>query len=75
MVAAFWAGIPVEITQDAGVVPRCDRDTHLVASYDTQGNVGRILAPPTGVNDTLITLSISIVSHTSILSTLKQTYI
>ena len=22
MVAAFWAGIPVEATQDAGVVPR-----------------------------------------------------
>ena len=25
MVAAFWAGIPVEITQQAGVVPRCRR--------------------------------------------------
>ena len=23
MVAAFWAGIPVEVTQEAGVVPRC----------------------------------------------------
>jgi len=21
--AAFWAGIPVEVTQEAGVVPRC----------------------------------------------------
>ena len=23
MLAAFWAGIPVEVTQEAGVVPRC----------------------------------------------------
>ena len=23
MVAAFWAGIPIEVTQKAGVVPRC----------------------------------------------------
>jgi len=25
MMAAFWAGIPVEVTQEAGVVPRCRR--------------------------------------------------
>ena len=25
MVAAFWACIPVEVTQEAGVVPRCKR--------------------------------------------------
>ena len=25
MAAAFWAGIPVEVTQEAGVVPRCRR--------------------------------------------------
>ena len=25
MVAAFWAGIPVEVTQEAGGVPRCRR--------------------------------------------------
>ena len=25
MVAAFWAGIPVEATQEAGVIPRCRR--------------------------------------------------
>ena len=25
MVAAFWTCIPVEITQEAGVVPRCRR--------------------------------------------------
>ena len=25
MVAAFWAGIPVEVTQVAGVVSRCRR--------------------------------------------------
>ena len=25
MVAAFWAGIPVEVTQEAGVVPRRKR--------------------------------------------------
>ena len=23
MVAVFWAGIPIEVTQEAGVVPRC----------------------------------------------------
>ena len=23
MVAAFWAGFPVEVTQETGVVPRC----------------------------------------------------
>ena len=42
IVTAFWAGNPVEVTQKAGVVPRCRRaaigDTLLVASYDTQGN-------------------------------------
>ena len=26
-VAAFWAGIPVEVIQEAGVVPRCIRAT------------------------------------------------
>ena len=50
MLAAFWAGIPVEDTQDAGVVPRlltrCHWDTLLVASYDTQEN-GRRILPPT----------------------------
>jgi len=25
MVAAFWAGIPVEVTQEAGIFPRCRR--------------------------------------------------
>ena len=25
MVAAFWVGIPVEVTQEAGVIPRCRR--------------------------------------------------
>ena len=25
MVAAFWAGNPVYVTQEAGVVPRCRR--------------------------------------------------
>ena len=51
MVAVFWAGILVEVTQDAGVVPRRTRAAigtpFLVASYDTQGNGGRILPPPT----------------------------
>ena len=27
IVAAFWVGIPVEVTQEAGVVPRCRRAT------------------------------------------------
>ena len=25
LVAAFWAGIPVEVSQQTGVVPRCKR--------------------------------------------------
>ena len=25
MVASFWVGIPVEVTQEAGVIPRCRR--------------------------------------------------
>ena len=25
MMAAFWACVPVEVTQEAGVVPRCRR--------------------------------------------------
>ena len=48
MEAAFWAGIPVVVTQEAGIVPRCHRDILLVASYDTQGNGGYILPTPTG---------------------------
>ena len=47
MVVAFWAVIPVEVTEEAGVVPRCTRvaigDTLLVASYDTQENSGHIV--------------------------------
>ena len=47
IVVLFWAGIKVEVIHDAGVVPRCRHaaiwDTLLVASYDTQGNGGRIL--------------------------------
>ena len=35
MVVAFWAGIPVKVTQDA----------LLIASYDTQGN-GQPILPP-----------------------------
>ena len=42
IVTAFWAGIPVEATQEAGVISSCPRAilaTHLaMASYDTQGN-------------------------------------
>ena len=48
MVAAFWSGIPVEVTQEAGESHAVDaryRDTLLVASYDTQGNSGCILLP------------------------------
>ena len=25
IVTAFWAGIPIEVTHEAGVVPRCKR--------------------------------------------------
>ena len=55
--ANFYTGIPVEDTQDAGVVPRllmrCHRDTLLVASYDTQG-CGRRILPPTHKGDDVI---------------------
>ena len=47
-VTAFWAGIAVEVAQKAGVVPRCRCAAIgclLVASYDTQGNGGRIYHP------------------------------
>ena len=43
MVAAFWIGIPVEVIQEAGVVPRCRRaavGTPFQSLYDTQGTVG-----------------------------------
>jgi len=30
-VAAFWVGIPIEVTQEDGVVPRYHRDSLLVA--------------------------------------------
>ena len=44
MVVVFWADIPVEVTQDASVVPRRRRAAigklFLVASYDTQGKGG-----------------------------------
>ena len=46
MVAAFWAGIPVEVTHEAGVVMGCCHgDTLSAASYDTQGNGWRIIPP------------------------------
>ena len=50
MVAAFRVGIPVEVTQEAGVVPRCRRaviGTYPVldTSYNTQGKGGFILSP------------------------------
>ena len=48
IMAVFCTGIPVEVIQETGVIPRCrhcDRDMLLVASYDTQGNDRRILAP------------------------------
>ena len=49
MLKAFWGGIPVEVTQQASVVPRlqtrCHWDTLLVAYYDTQVNGGRIQFP------------------------------
>jgi len=55
IVAAIWAGIPVEVTQETGVVPRRRRaaigKTILVASYDTQENGGRILLPAQRGND------------------------
>ena len=56
MLAAFWAGIPVEATQETSVVPRLQTCFHqvtlLVASYDTQGIGGRIL-PPTHRGNTI----------------------
>ena len=45
MVAMLWAGIPVEVIQEAGVVPQCYQDTLFVASYDMEGNGGHILPP------------------------------
>ena len=46
---SVWAGIPVEVTQEAGVVPGrkravIHRNTLLVASYDTQEVGKRILS-------------------------------
>ena len=55
MVAAFWAGISVEVTQETVVVPRRRRGAigkpFLVASYDTQGNGERILPSAHKGND------------------------
>ena len=45
ILAAFWVGIPVEIIQEAGIVPHCHQETLLVNSYNMQGDRGRILQP------------------------------
>ena len=52
MLAAFWAGIPVEVTQEAGVVPRLwthyNQDTLLVASHTSRRDtMGVFYLPPT----------------------------
>ena len=58
MVAAFWAGIPVEVTQEAGVVLHCHQDTLLVTTHDTQGNgvVGVFYPRPQVIKHTTLDL-------------------
>ena len=58
MLAAFWAGIPTEVTQEAGVVPRlytrCHRDTFLRRkkrwAYSTTNPQGDYRIPTNMVN-------------------------
>ena len=38
MVAAFWTGIPVEVTQETGVVPHCRRAT--IGTEDALSSIG-----------------------------------
>ena len=48
MLAAFWAGIPVEVTQEADAVPRCRSGaigTPFQSPHRTLRNFGRILVP------------------------------
>ena len=63
MVAAFWVGIPVKVTQEAGVVPRCRRaaiGTPLLPAHTTRREkVSEFYPPPTrrGVRGLIITLT------------------
>ena len=88
MVGALWAGITVYVTQEAGLVPLCTRAAigtpSLIASYDTQGNGGRILSaahrvnpPPSGksVNQTNLTCHLVPQSPPTIFQTSNLKYI
>ena len=52
IVAAFWAGIPVEVTQEAGIVPSCRRaaiGTRFLSPHTTRRKtVGVFYSTPTG---------------------------
>ena len=43
ILAAFWAGIPVKVTQEAGVVPRCRRAA-IRTVFQSPGHAGIRLA-------------------------------
>ena len=45
MVAAFWAGIPVEVTQEVDVVPRCRRAA-IGTPFQSPHTTRRKMLPP-----------------------------